>query len=283
MKLTNNKLTNSPVLSNVEGPINQDFVVLSCKSCQKLPLHLSRELYKSHLFMQNEPNLKITQIYTSSYITSSYVNFWLLSHPKNEPKRTQNEPNFGPKLGSFFQYWLCYSLTFNGKNTAMHRFIMKPPDDLVVDHIDGNGLNNTRANLRICTYQQNIFNRKGWGKDSKYKGVSWDKRSKKWRAKIRYNSKDKHLGVFEDEIEAAKEYDKEAAKLFGEFAYLNFPEDNQSTENQELKTKHSKLKTQNALYGRRSNSPHMLIKPDQVSVIASIELSTKFTYKNVVP
>jgi len=98
-----------------------------------------------------------------------------------------------------------------------------------VDHIDGNGLNNTRANLRICTYQQNVCNCKSRGGDSKYKGISWDKRSKKWRAKIRYNSKDKHLGVFEDEIEAAREYDREAAKLFGEFAYLNFPEDNQST------------------------------------------------------
>ncbi len=113
--------------------------------------------------------------------------------------------------------------TFNGKNTAMHRFIMKPAEGLLVDHIDGNGLNNTKDNLRICTYQQNICNRKGWGKNSKYKGLCWDKYNKKWRAQIHYNRKCRYLGVFEDEVEAAKEYDKEAIRLFGEFAYLNFP------------------------------------------------------------
>jgi len=108
MKLTNNHLTFSPVLSNVEGPINQYFCVLSCISCQ----NNARKYNKN---MQNEPNLKITQIYTSSYITSSYVNLWLLSHPKNEPKRTQNEPNFGPKLGSFFPELALFSPSVTAK------------------------------------------------------------------------------------------------------------------------------------------------------------------------
>lgn len=126
--------------------------------------------------------------------------------------------------GRFYAY-----RQIKGKNIAMHRFIMKPADDLVVDHIDGNGLNNTRANLRICTQQQNVCNCKGRGGESKYKGLCWDKYNKKWRAQIHYNRENRYLGVFEDEVEAAKEYDKEAVKLFGEFAYLNFPQDNQST------------------------------------------------------
>ena len=77
-----------------------------------MPLHLSRELYKSTLFMQNEPNFKIALINTSACNITGYDNFSIFCHPKNEPKRTQNEPNFGPKLGSFFQNWLCYLLIF---------------------------------------------------------------------------------------------------------------------------------------------------------------------------
>jgi len=67
----------------------------------KAPLQLSRELYKSTLFMQNEPNFKNDQIYISPCIKNTYGNLIAFSRPKNEPKRTQNEPNFGPKLGSF--------------------------------------------------------------------------------------------------------------------------------------------------------------------------------------
>ncbi len=67
-----------------------------------IPLHLSRELYKSNLFMQNEPNFKIDQINTSTCKTNGYGNFLTFFLRKNEPKRTQNEPNFGPKLASFY-------------------------------------------------------------------------------------------------------------------------------------------------------------------------------------
>jgi hypothetical protein len=112
---------------------------------------------------------------------------------------------------------------FGGKNMSMHRVIMKPGPDLVVDHIDGNGLNNTRGNLRICTKKQNIYNRKGRGKTSQYKGICRQKQSKKWYAQIKYNGKQIHLGCFEREIDAAKAYDEKALQLFGEFAYLNFP------------------------------------------------------------
>ncbi len=66
------------------------------------PIHLSRELYKSALFLQNEPNFKNTSIYISTCNTSCYGNFSNFFRQKNEPKRTQNEPNFSPKLASFF-------------------------------------------------------------------------------------------------------------------------------------------------------------------------------------
>jgi hypothetical protein len=101
---------------------------------------------------------------------------------------------------------------------------MNPPPGLVVDHIDGNGLNNTRVNLRICTSAQNICNSKGRSKTSKYKGVTRRKMSNKWFAQIKFNRKHIDIGRFDNEIEAAKAYDNVARKLFKEFAYLNFPE-----------------------------------------------------------
>jgi hypothetical protein len=116
------------------------------------------------------------------------------------------------------------------KNVLMHRMIMNPPAGKFVDHIDRNGLNNRRCNLRICTFAENIHNTKGRGKTSRYKGVSLTKKEKKWISSIRYNDKFYYLGYFDDEIEAAKAYDKMAKKLFGEFAYLNFPKEKSTTD-----------------------------------------------------
>ncbi len=108
----------------------------------------------------------------------------------------------------------------------MHRLITDAPADLVVDHINHNGLDNRKPNLRLCTTAQNNHNtrpRTQPNKTSKHKGVSFDKCRKRFCATIKHNYKRYFLGRFKSEINAAKAYDKAAKKFFGEFAYLNFP------------------------------------------------------------
>jgi hypothetical protein len=91
-----------------------------------------------------------------------------------------------------------------------------------VDHINGNGLDNRRCNLRVVTHAENLANRPGWKQSSsKYKGVTFFKRDQKWQAKICPKGKTIHLGYFEDEKEAAHEYNKAAILHFGEMAVLN--------------------------------------------------------------
>lgn len=112
-----------------------------------------------------------------------------------------------------------------GGSISMHREIMRPGPGLVVDHIDRNGLHNRESNLRVCTPAENQRNRPAVGGSSQYKGVSYDKEHKKWEAGIHINGRRIHIGLFESEIEAARAYDRVARELFGEFAYLNFPEE----------------------------------------------------------
>lgn len=108
----------------------------------------------------------------------------------------------------------------------MHRFIMNPPAHLYVDHINHNGLDNRKANLRLATHAQSVRNRKKFARlsTSKYKGISWDASAKKWSAYIQADRKKIYLGSFNNEIDAAKAYDAAAKKYHGEFAYLNFPD-----------------------------------------------------------
>lgn len=115
--------------------------------------------------------------------------------------------------------------TEKGHTVFMHRMIMSAPKGLMCDHIDHNGLNNRKSNLRLCTPAQNVHNKRPQrDSSSKYKGVGSKKQSRKWEARIRFQGKLYHLGDFDNQMEAAMAYDDKAAELFGEFAYLNFPE-----------------------------------------------------------
>lgn len=114
---------------------------------------------------------------------------------------------------------------YTPRSIKMHRVIMgcSHGDGKAIDHIDHNGLNNCRNNLRICTVSQNLQNsRPRKDGSSIYKGVSWLKRDRRWLSHIWMNGKQKYIGSFTDEIKAAKAYDEAAKYYFGEFACPNF-------------------------------------------------------------
>lgn len=104
----------------------------------------------------------------------------------------------------------------------MHILIMGKKTGLEIDHVNHNGLDNRRCNLRHVTRRQNVYNKRPHtGSISSYKGVAWCKSKVKWRAKISKDGVIFHLGFFDIKHEAAAEYNKAAAKLYGEFAFLN--------------------------------------------------------------
>lgn len=109
--------------------------------------------------------------------------------------------------------------TINGKDTTLHRFLLKLTDPkLCVDHINGDGLDNRRANLRITNKSGNARNIK---KDYKFKGIYLHKKNRNFVAAIKVNYKKIHIGCFPDEVSAARAYNEAAKKYFGEFASLN--------------------------------------------------------------
>lgn len=120
------------------------------------------------------------------------------------------------------------SLGIDGKRVCvrLHRMIMGAKKGEVVDHVNGNTLDNRRVNLRICTRAQNARNRHRpnmkKGKTSKFKGVMWEPRYNHWYSLIGFNYKQIYLGSFKTEEMAALAYDNKAKELFGEFANPNF-------------------------------------------------------------
>lgn len=116
------------------------------------------------------------------------------------------------------------------KSVRLHRWILDAPNNMVVDHIDGNVLNNQRNNLRICTRGQNALNKHKTTSNtsSKYIGVSWNTHWKKWSARITYDDRYYSLGYYHDEKQAALVRDEAAKRLHGDFAKLNFPNETAS-------------------------------------------------------
>lgn len=112
----------------------------------------------------------------------------------------------------------------NGKAILLHRFILNPSTNTVVDHYpDHNGLNCQRSNMRLCSVADNNHNMRNLkGGSSQFKGVSWDKRNRHWRSRIGVYGRYVHIGYFVNEESAAKAYDKAAKTYFGEFANINF-------------------------------------------------------------
>lgn len=132
--------------------------------------------------------------------------------------------------GKGYAYRGIYLGMVDGKtklgHVAMHRLIMNAPNGLTVDHIDGNGLNNQRHNLRIATYAQNSVNSpKRADSGNPYKGVFRVPNSPRWRVVIGGRGNITRSKPFDTPEEAAREYDRLARERYGDFAYLNFPAD----------------------------------------------------------
>lgn len=119
--------------------------------------------------------------------------------------------------------WTIIKRTYAGRRDGilMHRVIMNTPSGMETDHINGDGFDNRKINLRICTRAENGRNmKKRKDGSSRFKGVCWDKSRGTWNARVQ----EKFIGRFFDEENAALAYDKKARELFGEFARTNFQE-----------------------------------------------------------
>lgn len=109
------------------------------------------------------------------------------------------------------------------KSISMSRFITNCSKGMVVDHINGDTLDNRRSNLRVCTHSENMRNRRILSKNNKtgYKGVSWNIFAKQWQVGISFKGKHMTVGYSRDIKEAAKIYNEAAIKYHGDFATLN--------------------------------------------------------------
>jgi len=110
------------------------------------------------------------------------------------------------------------------KHIKMHRLILGAKKGQLIDHVNFNGLDNRKENIRFATIGENNHRQTNSRGKSKYFGVCWNKQNNKWVSRIRYNGERLYLGYFSNEVEAAKAYDSSAKNLFGVFARCNFDE-----------------------------------------------------------
>lgn len=133
-----------------------------------------------------------------------------------------------PQKAKMGKFYAVASVCERGRCVVigMHRLILGIEDPAIqVDHENHDGLDNRRCNLRPASHQQNNLNRRPrMGTTSRYKGVSWTTRRQKWCAQIEVDKRNRHIGYFLSEEEAARAYDRVALEVFGEYAYLNFPD-----------------------------------------------------------
>lgn len=122
------------------------------------------------------------------------------------------------------------------EQVLLHRLIVHASDHEIVDHKNRNKLDNRRSNLRICKAFENSINKGKYPGNNTYKGIC-KTIDGKWQAQIGINRRQKYLGRFDNDVEAAKAYDTAARELYGEYAYLNFPNE---TERVEKEIKHNR-------------------------------------------
>lgn len=130
---------------------------------------------------------------------------------------------YANKIGSIF--YAARAIRIGGRliHIRMHRYLLNALSGQETDHRNHNGLDNRRENIRTCSHAENSRNKQNCrGGSSKFKGVYWDKKNRKWKAQIMSDGRCLNLGRFVGEVDAAKIYDKAAMKFFGEFAFLNF-------------------------------------------------------------
>lgn len=131
----------------------------------------------------------------------------------------------GSKGYAYTGVWMKF--TQKTKQCKMERFIMRVPKGFIIDHINGNRLDNRKSNLRLVTKQQNNINRcKAKDCVSVYKGLTWVKKENRWRVRVKLDGKEYYVGRFVNEIDAAHAYDVKALELFGDISRLNFPDFN---------------------------------------------------------
>jgi len=128
--------------------------------------------------------------------------------------------HWGIFISKYGAFYICTQCKINDKKkkTLLHRYIMGDPKGLIVDHIDGNPLNNRKNNLRICNCEENSQNRaKNKNNTSGHKGICWNTREGKWQAYIYLCNKYKNLGLYTDFNKAVLVREKAEEQYFGEF------------------------------------------------------------------
>jgi len=175
---------------------------------------------------RNKPDKRYPRSDRFTYPTAPPRSIWL---PIDDAHTLIDEDD----LAVVLEHKWCINRKEQGKRTAyvrrttdslkLHQLIMgEAPEGMVIDHVNGDGLDNRRKNLRYCTHAENHANEeKRRGGTSVFKGVGLDTDRNKWSAKLTAFGKTKNLGRFDTEEEAAVAYDTEARKVFGDFARLN--------------------------------------------------------------
>lgn len=136
---------------------------------------------------------------------------------------------YGVRRPKGYENALPYAFGFRSNTrpfyVQMHRLVIGAPSGVLVDHINGDTLDNRLENLRICSNSQNSHHRvrKQRSTSSRYHGVTWHKSSGKWQVSVGIRGQRCYVGLFSDEITAAMAADLKSLEIFGEFARLNFP------------------------------------------------------------